>query len=59
MARKRRKTIRNRYDTWMAGHERSTLFIIGASVALSLFGLFLFVCFSGFGGSVEFIYNQF
>ena len=33
--------------------------IIGSSVALTLIGIFLFVTFSGFGSSAEFIYNQF
>ena len=59
MARKRRKTLRNRYDAWLDAHPTAACLIIGASVALALIGIFLFVTFSGFGASAEFIYNQF
>lgn len=59
MARKRRKTLRSRYDAWLADHPTAACLIVGISVALVLVGIFLFVTFSGFGASAEFIYNQF
>ncbi|MBP3893774.1 MAG: hypothetical protein J6D34_07005 [Atopobiaceae bacterium] len=59
MARKRRKTMRARYDEWLAAHPAASCWIVGSSVALTLVGIYLFVTYSGFGASAEFIYNQF
>lgn len=59
MARKRKETLRNRYDAWLDAHPRAACALIFAGVALTLVGVFLFVTFSGFGSSAEFIYNQF
>ena len=59
MARKKRQTARDRYDTWLAEHPTQACVIVGAAVALALVGVFLFVTFSEFGASAEFIYNQF
>lgn len=59
VARKKKKTARARYDAWLAEHPAAGNVIVGASVAAGLIGLFLFVTFSGFGASAEFIYNQF
>jgi len=59
MARKRRKTVRSRYDAWLAAHPTASCWIVGTSVALTLVGIYLFVTYSGFGSSAEFIYNQF
>ncbi|MDO4536696.1 MAG: hypothetical protein Q4B54_00915 [Coriobacteriales bacterium] len=59
MARKKAPTARERYDAWLAAHPTGACVIVGASVAVALVGLFAFVTFSGFGGSAEFIYNQF
>ena len=59
MARAKKKTMRSRYDEWLNAHDGLACAIIGASVALTLVGVFLFVTFSGFGSSAEFIYNQF
>lgn len=59
MARKRKKTVRQRYDAWLDDHPTCSYVIVCAAVALSLVGLFLFVTFSGFGSSADFIYNQF
>lgn len=59
MARKRRKTVRSRYDAWLQDHPTAACLVVGGSVALALVGIFLFVTFSGFGASAEFIYNQF
>ena len=59
MARNKKSTLRNRYDAWLNAHPAAACAIIGSSVALTLIGIFLFVTFSGFGSSAEFIYNQF
>ena len=59
MARAKKKTARSRYDEWLSAHEGLACLIVGASVAATLVGIFLFVTFSGFGSSAEFIYNQF
>ncbi|MBR3315829.1 MAG: hypothetical protein IKG18_17020 [Atopobiaceae bacterium] len=57
--RKRKKTLRDRYDAWMDEHPALACVVVGASVAAALVTTFLFVTFSGFGSSAEFIYNQF
>lgn len=59
MARKRNKTMRDRYDAWLEAHPTAGSVLVGVAVAAGLVGLFLFVTFSGFGSSAEFIYNQF
>lgn len=60
MARKtRKKTARERYDAWLTAHPAMANVIVGVSVAGVLVGVFLFVTFSGFGSSAEFIYSQF
>ena len=48
-----------RYDSWLDSHPAMACVVIAASVAIALVGLFVFVTFSGFGASAEFIYNQF
>ena len=57
--RKRKKTLRDRYDAWMDEHPALACVVVGTSVAAALVTIFLFVTFSGFGSSAEFIYNQF
>lgn len=47
MARKRRKTVRSRYDAWLQDHPTAACLVVGGSVALALVGIFLFVTFSG------------
>lgn len=59
MARARKKTARSRYDAWLAEHDGLACVIVAVSVAAAIVGVFLFVTFSGFGSSAEFIYNQF
>ena len=59
MARAKTKTLRARYDAWLDEHQLAGDILVGAGVALAVIGLFLFVTFSGFGASAEFIYNQF
>lgn len=59
MARGKNKTLRARYDKWLADHQLAGDVLVGVSVAIVVVGLFLFVTFSGFGASAEFIYNQF
>ena len=60
MARKSKKqTARARYDAWLGAHPALANVIVGVSVAAALVATFLFVTFSGFGSSAEFIYSQF
>ena len=59
MARAKTKTLRTRYNAWLDEHQLAGDLIVGVSVSLAVIGLFLFVTFSGFGASAEFIYNQF
>lgn len=59
MARKKTQTLRSRYDAWLDAHPAQACAIVGASVAVALVGVFLFVTFAGFGSSAEFIYSQF
>ena len=60
MARKaKNRTTRDRFDAWMATNPMLANSLVGLSVAGGLIGLVLFVTFSGFGSSAEFIYNQF
>lgn len=59
MARKKAETLRSKYDAFLNDHPLVGDAIVCTSVAAALVGLFLFVAFSGFGSSAEFIYNQF
>ena len=59
MARSKNKTIRARYDAFLEEHPIAADALVCASVAVALTAIFLFVTFSGFGSSAEFIYNQF
>ena len=59
MARKKQETARQKYDKFLATHPKAALAIILASAYLTLVGLFVFIVFSGFGASSDFIYNQF
>ena len=59
MARAKKQTMRMRYDAWLQEHPRMANLLVAGGVALALVVLFLFVTFSGFGSSAEFIYNQF
>ena len=59
MARKKKQTFRDRYDAWLDAHPTLACVVVGVSVAAALTTTFLFVTFSGFGASAEFIYNQF
>ncbi len=56
---RRKKTLRGTYDQWLEAHPAAANAIVGCSVAAALIAVFVFVTFSGFGGSAEFIYNQF
>ena len=46
-------------QTWMNGHNRISCIAIAMVMMAAIVGLFLFVAFSGFGASADFIYNQF
>lgn len=56
---RRKKTLRGMYDQWLEAHPAAANAIVGCSAAAALIAVFVFVTFSGFGGSAEFIYNQF
>ena len=59
MTKKIKRTLRRKFDTWLLVHPKLACFIIGSGAFISLTGLYLFVVFSGFGSSADFIYNQF
>lgn len=44
---------------WFSRHNGVACVAIALAFCAALFGLFLFVAFSDFGGSADFIYNQF
>lgn len=46
-------------QAWMNDHNRASCIAIASVMAVAIVGLFLFVAFSGFGASADFIYNQF
>lgn len=56
---RKKPTFTQKAHTWMDEHNSLTCTGIGALSAVALVGLFLFVAFSGFGASADFIYNQF
>ena len=59
MARKKTPSIRERFDAWSSENPKLTLILVAASVAAALIAILLFVLFTDFSGSAEFIYNQF
>ena len=60
MALKRKKPTKvQMVQSWMNEHNRLACATIAAGTLAVLMGLFLFVAFSGFGSSADFIYNQF
>ena len=59
MARKQKVTLRGKYDDFLQAHSAIACVLVCAGIATALITLFLFVTFSGFGSSAEFIYNQF
>ena len=60
MAFKKKKPTRvQMVQSWMNEHNRMACATITVIVAAALVSLFLFVAFSGFGASADFIYNQF
>ena len=56
---RKKPTFTQKAHAWMDEHNSLTCAGIGALSAASLVGLFLFIAFSGFGASADFIYNQF
>lgn len=56
---KKKPTLKAKASAWLAGHNALACAGVGVGVAVVLVGLFLFVVFSGFGSSADFIYNQF
>ncbi|MBE6470976.1 MAG: hypothetical protein E7000_04630 [Coriobacteriaceae bacterium] len=56
---RKKPTMSKKLQLWMDGHNALACTGIGALSAAAIIGLFLFVAFSGFGASADFIYNQF
>ena len=56
---KKEPTFTEKVHTWLDGHNALACAGVGLCTAAALVGLFLFVVFSGFGASADFIYNQF
>jgi len=56
---KKKPTFKQKAVSWLDGHNLLACTGISVGIAVSLVGLFLFVVFSGFGSSADFIYNQF
>ena len=56
---KKKPTLKQKAVAWFDGHNALACAGLSVGVAASLVGLFLFVVFSGFGSSADFIYNQF
>ena len=56
---KKKPTLAQKAQAWGAQHNSVACAGIVLGVAIALVGLFLFVVFSGFGASADFIYNQF
>ena len=52
-------SLKERGRDWFARHNALACVCIAILVFLALAGLFAFVAFSDFGGSADFIYNQF
>ena len=56
---KKKPTATQKLQGWMNDHNSAACAGIVVLVAVALIGQFLFVAFSGFGSSADFIYNQF
>ena len=56
---KKKPSLRLKLTVWAQGHNALACAGIAVGAAVVLVGLFLFVVFSGFGASADFIYNQF
>ena len=57
--RKKKPTAMQKVQAWMGAHNTWACIGICVVIAAVLVGMFLFVAFSGFGSSADFIYNQF
>ena len=56
---KKKPTATQKVQAWMGAHNGLACAGICLVIAAMLIGMFLFVAFSGFGSSADFIYNQF
>lgn len=56
---KKKPAFRAKAAAWLADHNAVACAGVGVGMAVALVGLFLFVVYSGFGASADFIYNQF
>ena len=56
---KKKPTLKSKASAWLDGHNAIACAGVSLGMAACIVGLFLFVVFSGFGASADFIYNQF
>ena len=56
---KKKPTATQKLQAWMNAHNSLACAGVGILACGAIVGLFLFVAFSGFGSSADFIYNQF
>lgn len=56
---KKEPTFTEKVRAWLDEHNAFACAGVGICTAVALVSLFLFVTFSGFGASADFIYNQF
>lgn len=56
---KKKPSMKEKAAGWFAAHNAFACAGVCVGTAAVLVGLFLFVVFSGFGSSADFIYNQF
>ena len=56
---RKKPTFAQKAHTWLDDHNGLACAGIGTLSTVAIVGLFLFVAFSGFGASADFIYNQF
>lgn len=56
---KKKQGFKDKASAWLAGHNAVACAGVCGGTAVALVALFLFVVFSGFGSSADFIYNQF
>ena len=53
------KPKESRLSAWVEAHASTAAIVLGVACFVMLCAIFYFVVFSDFGGSADFIYNQF